>query len=77
MADEWMTAIKEVAEKAEGLQRYLENICGMCSFCLSERTGSFPLEMRQIRLASGFRLTENRRISVRNEQVGMKLGFLE
>ncbi len=31
---------------------------------LSERTGSFPLEMRQTRLASGFRLTENRRISV-------------
>ncbi len=33
MADECMTATKEVAEEAEGLWRYLENICGTCSFC--------------------------------------------
>jgi len=33
MADECMTATKEVVEEAEGLQRYLENICGTCSFC--------------------------------------------
>jgi len=33
MADEHMTATKEVAEEAERLWRYLENICGMCSLC--------------------------------------------
>ena len=33
MVDEHMMATKEVVKKAEGLQRYLENICGTCSFC--------------------------------------------
>jgi len=28
-----MTTMKEVVKKTKGLQRYLKNICEMCSFC--------------------------------------------
>ena len=33
MTHDCMTTMKEVVKKTEGLQRYLKNICEMCSFC--------------------------------------------